>query len=308
MSRYDLVENLQRCATQLERHLNELQQLLATLPLLDARVYNLPAIKKGTEHQPINQISVTQYLGDDARTLTIEHYCRLFIHHQSENISTKAAIRLPGALCFAPGNQQTATFRQIVSAINIQKARLEQIITVESGLKSEARFDFVHTHLRGLLTLNAYRAITLLEAPDTVRFGWANKSIIKNITKEEILTQLDKSLTAGRARAPWSKEQWAEKITQEKAALLSLPNSAKLKIKRPVKVQPIARIWYKKIQQQQQLACPSPLLILCADPGQLPQLGKLLDYDAEHITHRYKPNAERLFPVIPRLHLFSDRL
>ncbi|GLR09393.1 DNA replication terminus site-binding protein [Mixta theicola] len=307
MSRYDLVEDLRQCANQLDKELSVLQQQLTSLPLLVGRVFSLPPVAKGAEHDPITQISVTQHLGDEARQLALQHYCRLFIQRQSENISTKAAVRLPGALCFEADSHQHALLHQQVNKINQLKAQLEQIITVESGLPGEARFEFVHTHLRGLLTLNAYRAITLLDAPDSVRFGWANKHIIKNVTPQEIVDKLEKSLKAGRAQAPWTREQWAEKVQQELIAVQSLPAGAKLKIKRPVKVQPIARIWDKEQQKQTQLACPSPLLVLCPDRQQVPVLGELLNYDAENINHRYKPQAEPLWLLIPRLHLYCDR-
>ncbi len=307
MPRYDLVEDLRLCASQLEQALAALQQQLTRLPLLVGRVFSLPPVVKGTEHDPVTQISVTQHLGDEARQRALQHYCRLFIQHQSENISTKAAVRLPGALCFAADEQQHALLHQQVKQINRLKAELERIITVDSGLPSEARFDFVHTHLRGLLTLNAYRTITLLDAPDSVRFGWANKQIIKNVTPQEIVAKLEKSLKAGRAQAPWTREQWAEKVQEELAAVRSLPKGARLKIKRPVKVQPIARIWHKEQQKQTQLACPSPLLVLCPNRQQVPALGELLNYDAENISHRYKPQAEQLWLLIPRLHLYCDR-
>ncbi|WP_338563435.1 DNA replication terminus site-binding protein [Erwinia sp. E_sp_B04_7] len=305
--RYDAVENLHRCVTDLQTALSALTQGLPSLRLLMARIFELPAIHKGQEHDPLTEITVTQHLAKPALNLALAHYGRLFIQHQSESLSTKAAVRLPGAICFEASPEQAAIVREQVRVINNLKLRLEEIITLESGVPSEERFEFVHTHMRGLITLNAYRAITLLEAPDSLRFGWANKHIIKNVTREEVLEKLNKSLNSGRAMAPWSREQWAEKVTEEIERISSLPSSAKLKIKRPVKVQPIARVWNKQQQKQTQLACPSPLLVLCPDSASVPKLGELLNYDATNVAHRYKPQAIPLFSVIPRLHLYSDR-
>lgn len=308
MSRYDAVDRLHSCVSELESALDTLQQQILTLRLLAARVFELPAVEKGKEHAPLLQIPVEQLTGQAALQQALAHFSRLFMQHQSEKLSTKAAVRLPGALCLEADNEQADRLHQQVARINQLKAALEKIITVESGLPSEARFEFVHTHQRGLITLNAYRSLTLLDNPDSVRFGWANKHVIKNVTHEEVLEKLQKSLNAGRAVAPWSREQWAEKVSQEMETIRSLPESARLKIKRPVKVQPIARVWKSSERQQTQLACPSPLIVLCSDAASVPVLGELLNYDAEKIQHRYKPAAQSLFPVIPRLHLYSDRL
>lgn len=308
MSRYEAVENLHRCATDLQEALGKLNAQLAELRLLAARVFELPLIQKGQEHDPVTEIEVVQHLAQPALSKALAHYSRLYMQHQSETVSTKAAVRLPGAICLEAATKEADALRQQVDQVNKLKKRLEQIITVESGVPSEERFEFVHSHLRGLITLNAYRSITLLDAPDSVRFGWANKHIIKNVTREEIVEKLKKSLRSGRAMAPWTREQWGEKLQDEIAMLNSLPATAKLKIKRPVKVQPIARVWDKQQQKQTQLACPSPLLVLCPDALSVPKLGELLNYDADKVVHRFKPQAEKLFSLIPRLHLYSDRL
>lgn len=308
MSRYDAVDQLHDCVSQLEQALAALQQQILTLRLLTARVFELPQVEKGKEHDPLTRVAVEQLVGQAALQRALEHYGRLFMQHQSEKLSTKAAVRLPGAVCLEASAQQSALLHQQVATVNQLKQRLEQIITVESGLPSEERFEFVHRHLRGLITLNAYRSLTLLDAPDSVRFGWANKHIIKNISRDDMLATLQKSLKAGRAVAPWTREQWAERVADEIEAVKSLPAGAALKIKRPVKVQPIARVWSRQDQKQTQLACPSPLLVLCPDANSVPKLGELLNYDAENVTHRYKPDAQPLYLLIPRLHLYTDRL
>ncbi|WP_145525795.1 DNA replication terminus site-binding protein [Yersinia rohdei] len=308
MAKYDLIERLNSRFTSLEIALQQLHQQLEELPLLAARVFSLPEIEKGTEHQPIERIAVSATVGNKARDLALQHYQRLFIHHQGQHVSSKAAVRLPGVLCFAVTDAQLSACEKSLLQVNQLKTELEHIITVESGLPSEQRFEFVHTHLHGLITLNTYRTITPLINPSSVRFGWANKHIIKNVTRAEILLQLDKSLNAGRAVPPLSREQWMELISMEINDMQRLPENARLKIKRPVKVQPIARVWYQNQQKQVQHPCPMPLIAFCQPQSEQewPKLGELTDYDVSQIKHKYKPKAKPLRLLVPRLHLYIE--
>lgn len=197
MSRYDVIGRMNACFTELEQALGALQQQIAPLRLLAARVFSLPEVEKGQEHQAFSHIAVEQHVGQAARDLALEHYQRLFIHHNRENVSSKAAVRLPGVICLAVEQPEYQVLQTQLALINRLKGELEQIITVDSGLAPEQRFEFVHTHLHGLITLSAYRTLTALTNPDSVRFGWANKHIIKNVKRDDILAQLEKSLKAG---------------------------------------------------------------------------------------------------------------
>ncbi|WP_315710775.1 DNA replication terminus site-binding protein [Brenneria uluponensis] len=308
MSRYDLIARMNTCFTTLEYHLTEMVSLFSGFQLLAGSVFVLPDIPKGKEHDPITQITVTPLMGSAACQLGLAHFQRLFIHHHAESISSKAAIRLPGALCFSVDHQQYLQAYQLIDTINALKKELEHMITVESGLEPEQRFDFVHTHLRGLITLSVYRTITLITNPTSVRFGWANKNIIKNISRDELLEKLEKSLKTGRSMAPYSKTQWSELLEQEIADVKRLPEQATLKIKRPVKVQPIARVWYQEQQKQVQHPCPSPLIVLCQHEygDSKPTIGELNDYDVDNIQYKHKPKAKALRLLIPRLHLYTD--
>lgn len=308
MAKYDLIERLNATFRELERDLHQLREQLDSYRLLLGRVFLLPAVNKGKEHDAISRIEVTQRLGKEAHQSTLSHFTHLFIQQQSEKTSSKAAVRLPGAVCYQVDETERLQTQALITRINQRKQELENMISVESGLPSVQRFEWVHRQLPGLITLNAYRTITLLENPTTLNFGWANKQIIKNYTRQEIIDILEKSLKANRAVPPYTREQWAEQITRELNAISSLSDKVRLKIKRPVKVQPVARAWYQDRKKQVQHACPSPLVVLCnPDNGEMPpDMGELLNYDADNIRHRYKPDAQPLQLLIPRLHLYCE--
>ena len=72
MSRYDVIGRMNACFTELEQALGALQQQIAPLRLLAARVFSLPEVEKGQEHQAFSHIAVEQHVGQAARDLALE--------------------------------------------------------------------------------------------------------------------------------------------------------------------------------------------------------------------------------------------
>lgn len=304
--KYDARYKLSKCFDLLKAELACFLTELNTLSLTSAIVFKLPETKKGEENNDINQIAISTLTGKAALNLALTNYNRLFIHDSPQHISNKTAIRLPGALCFNLSVENYLGIKQQLETINKLKTELKNIVTHQSGIKKEQRFEFIHQQLHGLITLNAYRKINYVESPSSINFGWANKNIVNKVTKEQILERLHKNYQSEKAMSAYTKQQWRTLIEKEIQDLNSISNDAILKIQRPVKVQPIARVWYANEKQQVQYACPLPLLSFSSDTNHLTKLGTLTDYDINNIKIKYKPKNKKLKLIIARLHLYQE--
>jgi DNA replication terminus site-binding protein len=131
MATYDLIERLNSTFREIEHELLTLTERLQTCRLLAARVFTLPEVAKGAEHDPLDTIDVKQHIGKAALELALKHYRHLFIQQQSEQRSSKAV----GCGRDLPANRcKRGALESQIAHINSLKAAFEKIVTEESGL------------------------------------------------------------------------------------------------------------------------------------------------------------------------------
>lgn len=302
-AKYSLIESFNL----LERNIEQLNLLISQQHNINAAVFRLPDTIKGNENSEVNEIIVNKITGREAIKEAIKHFSLLFIHDKSDVISNKSAIRLPGAICIEISYSSYKVFQTLLNDINSLKLQIKQIVTKQSGVDESQRFEFIHSSLHGLLTLNTYRALTHLVDVDTVRFGWANKKVINKMTKEQVLNKLQATLENGR-RPQGVGEHWVGQIEQEILLVSKLSHNAVLKTQRPVKVQPIARVWDAVQQKQTQFACANPLIIFAVEKSLDETLiGTLPDYHVDLIALRNRPRAKPVELLIPRLNLYIEQ-
>ena len=239
---------------QLTANLCQLEALLATTQPVQALVSRIPAVLKGQEQAPINQISPELSADMLAMKLAAEAFKDIHIKHP---FSQKAARRYVGFIHLHPEHENTAKIVTQVNAINNIKAEIEHAVVSENDTR-QARFSAIHDNCPGVMTVHLYRKIHCLEneSVKSVRFSWQRKDSLHQPDKLKLLGEIN----AEKERAASDNQLALAQLYQK----VSTTAEHELRIRRPVKVQPAANI--VKVTGLKTVTAPLPIIVVQKEP------------------------------------------
>ena len=239
---------------QLTANLCQLEALLATTQPVQALVSRIPAVLKGQEQAPINQISPELSADMLAMKLAAEAFKDIHIKHP---FSQKSARRYVGFIHLHPEHENTAKIVTQVNAINNIKAEIEHAVVSENDTR-QARFSAIHDNCPGVMTVHLYRKIHCLENENvkSVRFSWQRKDSLHQPDKIKLLGEIN----AEKERAASDNQLALAQLYQK----VSTTAEHELRIRRPVKVQPAANI--VKVTGLKTVTAPLPIIVVQKEP------------------------------------------
>lgn len=282
---------------ELEHAVGELKSHLGAAEPISARVFELPRLTRDQEEEPVTFVEPSAVNGPAAFTLGSAAFSDWY---GVEGYSTKAVHRLPGVLSYRIADP--ATILAAVDRCNQLKQAIKELVP-RLGNRDD-RFELIHARHRMLILLQLTRQITALACPPAIRsatFTWGFKTEIYKLSLDEACRVLE----TYRKRPGLRSEDgmpWEQRVNQEIVRLRSLPASAELRHRRPLKVRPLVNVRYilsaeEKTAREQALARGervsqpvklyeghTPLIILNPPPGM--SIGNLGIFSAEARSRR----------------------
>lgn len=276
--------DLKKTYNQLIDELLALKKLISDSSPLFARVSEIPPVLRGAENDPVKKIEPVQLYGREAMTKAVDTWLDL---HIKDEFSQKAARRASGVFLFpSDDNAFTAELVRLLEMINALKASIESHI-ISNFQTRTARFEALHNQCAGVLTLHLYRQIRWWhdEGISAVRFCWQEKESLLIPDKIELLIRMSKD----------GREDASQKIPMGQLIqkLSSVPED-KLRIRRRLKVQPVANITFcdelNPSGTLKTVTAPMPYIII---QNERPEIKMLGHFDALERAKR-KPRNDRV--------------
>ncbi|ENM1161411.1 DNA replication terminus site-binding protein [Enterobacter kobei] len=276
--------DLRKTFEQLTDEMLALKKLISESSPLFARVSVIPPVLRGAENEPVNEIVPIQLYGREAMIKAVDTWLDL---HIKDEFSQKAARRASGVLWFpTDDNSFTLELVRLLEIINTLKSSMENHI-ISTFQTRTSRFEALHNQCTGVLTLHLYRQIRWWHDQhiSAVRFCWQEKESLLVPDKVELLARMGKD----------GREDESQKIPMSQLIhkVSSVPED-KLRIRRRLKVQPVANITFGDglhvIGGLKTVTAPMPYIIIQDERPEIKMLGH---FDALERAKR-KPRNDRV--------------
>ncbi|MCG8610663.1 MAG: DNA replication terminus site-binding protein, partial [Pseudomonadales bacterium] len=146
--------------------------------------------------------------------------------------------------------------------------------------------------------------LCLLDKPlYSINFTWGRRPLSQIVTKHDVIKLLEK-MKKGRPLTAHDSLDWPTRLNAEIAKFALLPEDIELRLKRDMKLHPLANLLYQEKDElgrriKRQTSNHTPLLVLTENKP--PKLGHLKSYDPDN-PKRYRPKKisdERITPYLP---------
>jgi DNA replication terminus site-binding protein len=235
----------------MDRDIRSLSSLVKSLQANVAVAAALPNTAKGRENDPIEHITIEERTGKEAQRLAATCYQDL---HIDSHFSQKSARRTVGVLWFSPTpTDAISELVELVKRVNEAKASIEEHVTKNYSSRQE-RFEALRAACPGVMTVHLYRKIRCynLEDVSTARFTWQRKDVLIRPEKAELLRRINEELVRSGPDHQLPLEQLIHRISGVPAA--------RLRVRRKVKVQPVANVRVAGVVQT--VTAPMPIIII----------------------------------------------
>ena len=265
------------------------------LPSVFSEYYDLPRVLREEEHEEINHYPDVIPIENCHTGVSCEPSALSAMLNEYGDIgySTRIATRHPGVICKTATDNQNARVNELVHKVN--QARLRFVRIAHQEKDKNIRYEVVHEMFPMLIMRNIQREVECLRNPEKFYLGWGNKPIVTRPDFEYVEKRLMDDMSK-EAPHHMTQKEWVDKVRNEISNFQRFNKSERIRIRRPVKSQPIATIdGCAKV-------CPIPKLVLMSGDT-APKFKGLMDFDKSKSKPRGKKVEWR--PIIDRYHIYA---
>lgn len=265
---------MKQIITKLELALAALGESLVEETYLQACLYKIPPVLAGCESEEINLIAPEEVGVSRLKEELGQAFTDLYIQ---KPYSQKSSRRYPGVIQYGI-SESSLRLVQLVQTINQLKQDIQDTIVKTYSTRGD-RFRAMHEACPGGMTMHIYRSIHLLQdqSVNSLRFTWQKKEVVATPNKKQLLEQI--------AAVYASTEPSHQLPLMQLLDSINKVAENKLRVRRPVKVQPAANLVLanKKLT----LNAPLPIIII---QDEMVQVSAVPRFDAS-VTR--KPRSDK---------------